>query len=232
VGFRGVHTLALAAIVLGAVAVRSTEVYASRYQSLPALDWLESRPPLAQASTVPPAIDIARGLLSVMPLLVIRDDAHTVLPAFGPPPSFQRTIAGVRDASRIQLGSPGDYPMGQVPVSAQFDVIVFDRIPRALAWSELMNRAMANGDPGWPQDRLTGPDEADATWVPRPAPNHGGMASVVGTRGPVGFVLRITFLNASDAAASQLADSTARAEVLAREATGDWSAWLAPQLST
>jgi len=87
----------------------------SRYQSLPVLDWLESRPSLAQASTVPAELDLARGLPRVMPLLVIRDYAHTVLPAFGPPPYFQRTIAGVRDASRILLGSPGDTSQTRYP---------------------------------------------------------------------------------------------------------------------
>jgi len=45
------------------------------------------------------------------------------------------------------------------------------------------------------------------------------MASIVGTGGPVGFVLQIRFLHVPDATAAQLADLTARAEVLARQAT-------------
>ena len=52
---RGGHVLVIAAIVLAAVSLRATEFYASRYQSLPLLDWLESRPPLAESAALPPA---------------------------------------------------------------------------------------------------------------------------------------------------------------------------------
>ena len=52
---RGVHVLGLMAILLAAVSVRATEVYTTRYQSLPVLDWVESRPPLAEAANVPTA---------------------------------------------------------------------------------------------------------------------------------------------------------------------------------
>ena len=104
---RGVHIVAIATIVLGAVALRATEFYASRYQSLPMLDWLESRPPLAEANALPPADDLVRGFARVLPLLVIRDDARPRTPVFGPPAIVQRTIGGIRDASRMELGSPG-----------------------------------------------------------------------------------------------------------------------------
>ena len=52
---RGAYTLS----------VRATEFYATRYQSLPVLDWLESRPPLAESADLPAAADLARGLAHV-----------------------------------------------------------------------------------------------------------------------------------------------------------------------
>src|SRR6266581_4560714 len=104
---RGVHVLGVVAILLCAVAVRATEIYTTRYQTLPALDWIESRPPLDEAVDVPAASDLARGLSRTMPLLIISDDARPWLPIFGPPAVIQRTMGGVRDASRIVLISPG-----------------------------------------------------------------------------------------------------------------------------
>jgi len=229
---RGVHVLALAAIALGGVALRATEVYTSRYQTLPALDWLESRPPLAQATSMPAAGDLARGLPRVLPLLVIEDDAHTRLPAFSPPASVQRTMGGVRDASRIRLGSPGTYVSGQVPITARLDVIVFNRQQRAAAWSELMRHAMDIRDPetGLAQVRVAGPDERDAAWVPAPGPLQGGIATVAGYRGPVGFVRQVSVRHGVDPDAADLLDVSARAEALARTAAADWSSWLEHQL--
>ena len=101
---RGIHVLGLAAIALSAVTVRATEFYATRYQSLPVQDWLESRPPLAEAANVPASDDLARGLVRALPLLTIRDDARPE-PLY--PAVHQRTMGGVRDASRIELGHQG-----------------------------------------------------------------------------------------------------------------------------
>jgi len=229
---RGIHVLALATIALGGVALRATEVYTSRYQTLPVLDWLESRPPLAQAIDLPAAGDLARGLPRVMPLLVVQDDAHTRLPAFSPPASIQRTLGGVRDASRIQLGSPGTYMPGQVPITARLDVIVFNRQERAAAWSELMRHAMDIRDPetGLAQVRVGGGDEPDATWLPAPGPLQGGIATVAGYRGPVGFVLQVSVLHGANPDAAELVDASARAETIARTAAHDWAGWLQRQL--
>jgi hypothetical protein len=228
---RGVHVLVLAAVVLAAVAVRATEVYTSRYQTLPVLDWIESRPPLAEAPGVPPAVELARGLDRFMPLLVIREDARSFLPAFGPPPGLQRTIGGVRDAATIQLGTPGAYTADLVPITARLNVIVFNRAQRAAAWSELWGHAMDVRDPltGVFQLRVAGPDDPDIVWVPVPSTQRGGMATVVGARGTIGFVLQVSYLQRSPTDAAQLADLTARAEGLARQAAGDWSAWVASQ---
>jgi hypothetical protein len=41
----------------------------------------------------------------------------------------------------------------------------------------------------------------------------------------------VTFLHGTDADASRLADLSARAENLARQAAADWSGWLERQLS-
>jgi hypothetical protein len=226
-GFRGVHVLALAAILLAAVAVRATEVYTSRYQTLPFLDWLESRPPLAESATVPAAVDLARGLTRTMPLLVIRNDARTILPTFGPPASVQRTVGGVRDASRIVLGSPGEYLPDQVPITVRLDVIVFNRAARAAGWSELMARAMDVRDPdsGMTQERLSGPDETDGVWVAAPT-SRGGVATVAGYRGSIGFALQVSYLHPLAPEPAQLIDVDARAEALARQATAQWSSWL------
>jgi hypothetical protein len=229
---RGIHVLGLVAIALSATSVRATEFYATRYQSLPVLDWIESRPPLAESANIPAAADLARGLARTVPLLTIRDDARPHLPAFSPPAILQRTMGGVRDASRIVLGSPGVFPPDTVPVQARLDVIVFNRTLRAAAWSGLMAREMDILDPEsrLNQTVVAGPDEPDGVWLVAPRAG-GGIATVAGHRGPVGFVLQVTLRRSETADAADLADLSARAEIIARQAAADWSDWLARQLS-
>src|SRR5437762_3555171 len=156
---RGVHILALVGILLAVMAVRATEFYATRYQSLPVLDWVESRPPLAESADLPAAADLARGLARALPLLTIRYEA-TRIPTFGPPAFVQRTMAGVRDSARIELGSPGTFAATDLPIKARLDTIVFNRTLRAAAWSELMGYEMDVRDPetGEAQLRVAGPD--------------------------------------------------------------------------
>lgn len=230
----GFHVLALVAVVLGAVAVRATEVYTTRYQTLPVLDWVESRPPLLESQRVPAAFELARGLQQFLPLLAVRDDARTFLPGFGPPPGLQRTVSGVRDASTIALGSPGTYLDDAVPITARLNVIVFNRTMRAAAWSELWGHAMDVRDPqtGVFQVRLAGPDDLDMVWVPLPSTGRGGFATVAGHRGTIGFVLQVTFLPQRDADAAQVADLSARAEALARQSAAEWASWLERQIAT
>jgi hypothetical protein len=236
---RGVHVLGVVAVLLCAVAVRSTEIYTSRYQTLPALDWIESRPPLAEAVDVPAAADLARGLSRTMPLLVISDDARPWLPIFGPPAVIQRTMGGVRDASRILLISPGTFTGEQVPVQVRLYAIVFNRTVRATDWTELMGREMDIRDPdsGLTQEHLTGPDEPDGVWVVSPR-QTGGIATVVGHRGPVAFDLQVTLGPTPPVLSSEaglpradVADISARAEAIARKSAADWSAWLELQLT-
>lgn len=233
---RGVHVLGLAAIALAALSLHATESYATRYQSLPVQDWLESRPPWLESAAVPAAADLVRGASRAMPLLVIRDDARPRSVAFGPPAVVQRTMGSVRDAARIELGSPGQFAPDAVPVRARLDVVVFNRQQRARAWSELMAREMDIRDPesGAAQARLAGPDEVDGVWVIAPR-SGGGVATVSGTRGAVGFVLQVTYLRgpASPAATNvdaNLADLSARAETTVRRAAAEYAGWLAQQL--
>jgi hypothetical protein len=227
------HILILAAAVLAAFALRATETYTTRYQTLPTVDWLESRPPLAQAQEVPLATDLSRGLLGALPLLEIRDDARPLRPIFGPPSTVQRTIGGVRDAARIDLGPPGSYGASDVPVAARLDVIVFNREVRAEAWAGVMAFAMDRLDPhtGSPQVRLSPTEQGDKVWVIAPRGDRGGIATVVGTRGPVGFVLQMTYKRPDAQAPEDRIDLTARAEAAARQAATDWSAWLESELA-
>lgn len=234
VRFRGVHLLAVAAILLAAAALRATEVYATRYQSLPVSDWLESRPPLLESASDPAADDLARGLARTMPLLVIADDARPWLPIFGPPGVIQRTIGGVRDASRIVLASPGSFGPNQPPVQIRLYTAVFNRTLRAVAWTELMAREMDARDPesGLNQERVAGPDDPDVVWIVSPH-QTGGIATVVGHRGAVAFELQVTLgptpsVYAADStiARPEVIDLDARAEALARQAAADWTNWL------
>jgi hypothetical protein len=228
----GYHALAIAAILLTAVSVRATEFYTTRYQSLPVQDWLESRPPLAESANLPAASDLVRGIARALPLLTIRDDARPRTPEFGPPAYFQRTIGGVRDASRIELGTPGTFKPNEEPLQARMDVIVFDRQLRAAAWSELMAREMdiRDLDTGSATARTAGLDQDVGVWLAAPW-QAGGIATVVGHRGAVAFMLKVTLVRSDAASIADQVDLSARAETLARQAAADWSAWLTPQLA-
>jgi hypothetical protein len=227
---RGGHLVAALAIVLGGVALRATEFYASRYQSLPVLDWVESRPPLAESDTLPAASDLVRGFARVLPLLVIRDDARPRTPVFGPPAVVQRTVGGVRDASRIELGTPGQFANEVLPVHARMDVIVFNRALRAAAWTELMGREMDIRDPdsGELQSRTSGPDDPDGVWVVAPWRTGGIAATVAGRRGTIGFVVQVSMPEALN---GDRLDTIARCEAIARQAAAEWTAWLATQVT-
>jgi hypothetical protein len=226
---RGAHVVTIAAILLAGMALRATEFYTSRYQTLPVLDWLESRPPWAESDALPAASDLARGFARVMPLLVVRDDARPRTPVFGPPAVVQRTVGGVRDASRIELGTPGQFASDQVPVRARMDVIVFNRAQRAAGWSELMGREMDIKDPdsGEFQSRTSGPDDPDGVWVVAPWRTSGIAATVAGRRGAVGFVVQVSMPQSLN---GDRLDTIARCEHIARYAAAEWTAWLATQV--
>jgi hypothetical protein len=230
---RGPHAVALMALLLAALAFRATEYYTSRYQTLPVLDWLESRPPLAESRAVPPAADLVRGLAGSLPLLVVRDDVRPLLPVLGPPAVAQRTIGGVRDAASIELGAPGTFRAAAVPIRARLDVIVFNRTLRAAAWSQLMQRELDVRDPrtGVPQVRIDNAEGGDGVWLVAPRAG-GGVATIAGARGAVGFELQVAYYRPDPLTPEDMIDLSARAEVTARQAAADWTDWLQRELST
>jgi hypothetical protein len=66
-------------------------------------------------------------------------------------------------------------------------------------------------------------------WLVAPR-QGGGVATIAGYRGAVGFMLQVTYFRPQADAPADLTDLSARAEVLARQAAADWSAWLVQQL--
>ena len=226
---------AVVAIGLGLLALRACERYTSEYQTLPAVDWLESRPPLAESADVPSAFELARGAARVLPLLDIRDDARPYLPGLGPPSLSRRTIGGIRDAAVIQVGTPEPtHPRLQVTLR----VAVFYRAVRAAAWASLLDHEFDLRDPGTgtAQLRLTGADgeEPDRVWITHPGESPGGEATVIGARGPVVFQIQALAQrpgSSGEVSQPEALDLSARAERVARQAATDWTAWLFPQLS-
>jgi hypothetical protein len=186
--------------------------------------------PLTESSGLPPAADLARGLVRTTPSLVIRDDVRPFQPRFGPPAFVQRTIGGVRDAATIQLGLPGAETPSQDSIRARLDVIVFNRAARAAAWSDLMARELDVRDPisGEPQVRVSGPDDADGVWLS--APPGRGVATVTGHRGAVGYLLQVAYQRPRATRAEDAIDLNAQAEASARQTAADWMGWLERQL--
>jgi len=80
------------------------------------------------------------------------------------------------------------------------------------------------------QARLSGPDDTDGEWVTLPR-EVASVATVVGHRGAVGFMLQVTFFRPGALALADRADLTARAEALVQQAAVDWSGWLDQQLA-
>jgi hypothetical protein len=227
------RVLAVVAIGLGLLALRACERYTSEYQTLPALDWLESRPPLAESAALPSAVELARGAARVLPVLVIRDDARPFVPGLGPPSLSRRTIGGVRDAAVIQVGTP---EVTRPRLQMTLRVAVFFRSVRAAAWTSLLDQEFDLRDPrtGTAQLRLTGSDDPDRVWVTHPGEVPGGEATVIGARGPVVFQLQALAQrpgSTADLTLSEALDLSARAERIARQAATDWTTWLLPQLS-
>src|SRR5207248_8384799 len=102
----------------------------------------------------------------------------------------------------------------------------------------LMGREMDIRDPdsGLSQSRVTGPDDADSVWVVSPR-QTGGIATVVGSRGPVAFDLQVTFGPTpaalppdSNLARPEVIDVSARAEAAARQAASAYADWVVAQL--
>jgi hypothetical protein len=101
-----------------------------------------------------------------------------------------------------------------------------------------MGREMDIRDPdsGLNQERISGPDEPDTVWIVSPR-QTGGIATIVGYRGPVGFDLQVTigptppvYSPDSTVTRVEVTDLSARAESVARQAVAAWTAWVAQQL--
>jgi hypothetical protein len=106
-------------------------------------------------------------------------------------------------------------------------VLVFNRAERAAAWTDLLAHAFDVQEPerNFPQVRLSGPDQADRVFLTDPR-NGGGVATVIGHRGPVGFQLQTTFQRGDSRLPADRVDLDARAEPLARQMAADWARWL------
>ena len=99
---------------------------------------------------------------------------------------------------------------------------MFNRALRASAWKDLMAFAMDGQDPytGLEQVRVSPTDEGDNVWLVAPRAG-GGLATVVGTRGPVGFVLQVDLpAPRRRPAPEDRVDLSARAEAAARQSGG------------
>jgi hypothetical protein len=222
------------ALGLGLLALRGCERYTTEYQTLPVLDWLESRPPLYEAGRLPPAADLARGLARVRPYLAVTSDVAAFEPIFAPPGVAQRRASGVRDAATIQLGTADAAPNAD-QVALNLSVVVFNRAVRAAAWAELTGRELDVRDPVdlLRQFRLDGSDQPDTVWLAHPgeAPPRTGVATLVGRRGPLAYTLRATSQRPTAADPDDRLELAARAEAMVRQAAADWTAWVASQAS-
>ena len=85
----------------------------------------------------------------------------------------------------------------------------------------------------WGSERCPGQTALRAcrTKDSRPSPGTGGVASVSGHRGPVGFFLQMTYQRPGATRSEDFIDLSARAEAAARRAASDWTAWLEGQLA-
>jgi hypothetical protein len=217
------------------IALRGCERYAQEYHTLPQLDFVESLPWLSSAESVPTATNLALGLGAVATSLPLRRDVEPYIPQVAPPGRNQRTASGVRDAARVTFGTTPNMPgAADQQTTMIFSVIVFYSELRADAWFQLLTREMdiRNPETGALQLRSSGPGSgSNRVWItlPHEALTGTGEASVIGTRGPVQYQLRVQ-LHRSDATTQEaLLDLASQAELLARQTSIDWEGWLARQ---
>jgi hypothetical protein len=232
--------VAVAAVGLAFTAVRACERYVAEYQTFPAVDWLEARPPLDEAGSIPPAATLSQSAVYVLPQLPVREGPVPFLPAFVPPGFVVRSVSGVRDAAQLVKATPG---LESAPgkylrdgVSLRLAVVVFHRTVRAAAWADLgtIQLDLRSGSAGRREFRTSGPETRDTVWVRKPPLEPGekwpqGTATVVGYRGPISFEIQATSVRPSSTDLRDSVELSARAESLARRFTEEWTAWLAAQ---
>lgn len=222
----------MVAVMFAFLAVQSCERYTLAYQAFPALDWLEGTPALDQAGGIPPASVLVQGIAYAVPEAGMGGTWEPFDPSFPVPGSIVRRISGYRDSATITK-SPDD---GANPdrTTIRLSAIVFYRDARAQAWAALraVKLDLAREAAGEAKQlRVDGPLGRDEAWVeaPRRASPDRGDAYVVGVRGPVAFEVQVTNLTGTLPQRQDVLDQAARAELLARRVTGEWTDWLVNQ---
>lgn len=236
------RALAAGALVLAVLFGRACERYVPRYQTLPVLDWLQASPLLDQAAAIPPAQDLANGMISVEPRIPYFWDEYTEFSTtfLSGTSVVVRAMGGLRDAGVLRKENPA--PTGRpVPITApdqtslHLYVLVFHSADLASAWVDLRSLELDNGQPGYLYGsyRITGPDQPNRLWITRTAPGptepQAGHALLVSRRGPVAFEVRIVETRPSSRDPRDISDLNARAADLARSAAKQWSDWLVTQ---
>lgn len=226
--WRGV---ALGIVLFTFLSVRACERYTMAYQSFPAVDWVESQPFWSVAGEIPPAFILAEGLAHAYPDLGVGgvwEDFEVAMPTTG---SIIRTMNSYRDSARVVKS--GDVSGGE-STTLRLGVIVFHRPYRAEAWADLRAAKLdlareAAGESK--MFRVSGPVERDGVWIEAVRKNSPHVANVyvVGVRGPVGFELQVTNRTAFLERRGDVLDQPARAELLARDVTDQWTTWLLRQ---
>lgn len=222
---------ALGVILFAFLSVRACERYTMAYQSFPAVDWIEEQRVWSQAADIPPASTLAEGIAYAYPALGVGgvwESFEVAMPTTG---SIIRTMKSYRDAARV---AKTPEISGGETTTLRLGVIVFHRPYRAEAWADLRSAKLdlareAAGEVR--MFRVSGPEERDTVWIesPRRATPQLANVLVVGTRGPVGFELQVTNRTAFLERRGDILDQPARAELLAREAAAQWTAWLLRQ---
>ncbi len=220
-------------VALAFAGARGSERYAREYQTLPALDWIETLPALSQAASVPAAAELSRGLPTVVPGLLRTAGPDSFSPVFGPYGMFQRSIAGVREAAVTWFDLAPAAAGGEGPARVGFSVLVFHQSARARAWVDLyaFQPDFGRSEIGAPVYRTSGPDEPDRIWVAGPdqSGRRGGRALAAGSRGPVAYVVDVALSPAGLGPAESPLGSALAADGEVRRILHAWTAWLQAQ---
>ena len=236
------RVLAAGALVMAVLFGRACERYVPRYQTLPVLDWLQASPLFDQAAAIPPAQDLADGMIDVEPRIPYYWDEYTVFSTtfLSGTSTVVRAMGGLRDTGVLRKENPA--PTGRPgPITAPdqtsllLNVLVFHGADQASAWVDLRSLELDIGrhDYLYGSFRITGPDEPDRLWItratPGPAEPQAGHALLVARRGPVAFEVRTVETRPSSRDPRDIPDLNARAADLARSAAKQWSDWLMTQ---
>lgn len=224
----------LSALGLFVLAGRGCERYVPQFQTFPAVDWLEARPPFDETARIPPAAEIVSGFVFAAPRLALRSGPQAYLPQFLLPGVVVRQVSGIRDAAQLEKvndirPSLPDYER------VSLRLMVFYRAERAAAWLDLRATQLDLGRQETSDKkhfRTSGPLDGDLAWIEDQASAEDpglGHSLVVGRRGPLAFEVDAVVRGRGGPVSQQAAELAARSEALAREAAGAWTAWLEAQ---